>query len=258
MSILLERNDRTATLTLNRPDKRNALSAELVRELGDGLRDLERDDSVRVIVLAAAGKVFSAGADLDALKQLRDATWADNTADSRLLSDLFQAIRRHPRPVVARVHGHAIAGGCGLVAACDLAVAARGAKFGFTEVRIGFVPAIVSALLARKMPEGVLREWMLTGQLYAAEEARDAGIVNQVVDGDLLDSAVLELAGRIANNTSARAVAQTKRLLADTHPGGSNGLRDFLIQQNAFARQSEDCKSGVEAFLGKKDPPWKR
>ncbi len=255
--LLSRRDGPVLTLTLNRPDKRNALNAELVGALTDALDAAAEDDGIRVVVLTGAGRVFSAGADLAALEALQTASAEDNLADSARLARLFEAIYRHPKPVVAKVNGHAIAGGCGLAAVCDLALVAEGAKLGFTEVRIGFVPAIVSVFVLRKLGEAAARDLMLRGHLVSAEEAARVGLITRAVALEELDEAVKELAREIAAGTSATAVALTKRLLADVPGMGLSEALGHAVQLNALARSTDDCRAGIAAFLSKTDPPWK-
>ena len=245
------------TLTLNRPDKRNALSAGLVGELKEALAEAAADDGVRVVVLTGAGKAFSAGADLAALEALQTASAEANLADSQHLAEVFAAIYRHPKPVVAKVNGHAIAGGCGLAAVCDLALVSTRAKLGFTETRIGFVPAIVSVFVLRKLGEAAARDLMLRGHLISAEEAAAVGLVTRAVAPDALDAEVDAVARELATETSATAVALTKGLLADVPGMGLDEALGHAVQLNALARGTDDCRAGIAAFLGKTDPPWR-
>ena len=249
---------RVATLTLNRPEKRNALDAALVTALREALATAASDDAVRVLVLTGAGTVFSAGADLAALEALRTASPMDNTADSAHLAGLFAELYRHPKPVIAKVNGHAIAGGCGLAAVCDLSVAVEPAKLGFTEVRLGFVPAIVSVFVLRKLGEAAARDLMLRGHLIDAAEAARIGLITRAVPPDALDDAVAALARGIATETSGTAVTLTKRLLASIPGMGLDEALAHAIQLNAFARGTDDCRAGVDAFLRKEAPPWRR
>lgn len=246
-----------ATITLNRPDKRNALNGDLVTELSVALEEAAVDDEVRCVVLTGAGKVFSAGADLEGLRQLQQATPMENEADSRRLADLYRQIYLHPKAVIAKVNGHAIAGGCGLAAVCDLSVAGDAAKFGFTEVRIGFVPAIVSVFVVRKIGEAAARELFLRGHLVSASEAASIGLINRSVPAADLDDVVDRTASEIANETSASAVSLTKRVLAQVPGMGLDEAIGHAVQANAFARGTADCQAGIAAFLEKTDPPWK-
>lgn len=245
------------TLTMDRPEVRNALNADLVAALRQRLDDASGDASVRVIVLTGSGSAFSAGADLAALQGLQTASAEANLADSEHLAGLFDAIVQHPKPIVAKVGGHAIAGGCGLAAACDFSLVASGAKLGFTEVRIGFVPAIVAVIARRKLGDAALRDLMLTGRLITAQEAEACGLVTRAVAPEDLDAETDALCRSLATETSGTAVALTKRLLADVHGMGWAEGVSYATRLNALARSTDDCKAGVAAFLGKTAPPWK-
>lgn len=245
------------TLTLDRPEVRNALSAELVGALTQAVQEAGRDESVRVIVLTGTGRAFSAGADLAALQALSTASAEANLADSEHLADLFKAIYHSPKPIVAKVQGHAIAGGCGLAAVCDLSYVSADAKLGFTETRIGFVPAIVSVFAVRKLGEGAARDLLLRGRLLDASEAARLGLVTEAVPADELDDVVDAVCHELATETSASAVALTKRLLADVPSLGIAEGLSYAARLNALARATDDCRAGVAAFLNKTDPPWK-
>ncbi len=245
------------TLTLDRPDVRNALSADLVDALRRALADAAGDASLRAVVLAGAGNVFSAGADLAALQALQSASAEANLADSERIAGLIEDVYRHPLPIVAKVHGHAIAGGCGLAAVCDVSIASESAKFGFTETRIGFVPAIVGVLVVRKLGEAAARDLLLRGHLIPAAEAARIGLITRVVAPDALDAAVDELTSEIARETSRSAIALTKRLLADVPSMGLSEGLSYASRLNALSRSTDDCRAGVAAFLDKRDPPWK-
>lgn len=248
---------RVATLTMNRPEKRNALDGALVGALAEAFEAVAGEGHVRVVVLTGAGPAFSAGADLAALRAIREAGPMENLADSEHLARLFERIYRCPKPVVARVNGPAVAGGCGLAAVCDLSVAVETAKLGFTEVRIGFVPAIVSVFVRRKVGEAAARDLLLRGHLVDAATAADLGLITRAVPQEALDEAVSRIAREIASETSASAVALTKRLLADTAGMGWREAMDYAVQANAFARSTDDCRAGIDAFLERKDPPWR-
>ena len=255
--LAVDRSGPVLTLTLDRPDKRNALSAELVDALRAEVDGAATDDAVRVIVLTGSGRAFSAGADLSAIQTLRQASAEANLADSDRLASLFEAIYRSPKPVVAKVNGHAIAGGAGLAAVCDVSLVADGAKIGFTETRIGFVPAIVSVFVMRKLGEAAARDLLLRGHLVSADEAARIGLVTRVVAPDELDDACDALCAEIARETSGSAVALTKRLLADVQGMGLAEGLSYASRLNALARATDDCRAGVDAFLGKTDPPWR-
>jgi methylglutaconyl-CoA hydratase len=229
----------------------------LVSALQKGLKQAAEDEGVRVVVLTGAGKAFSAGADLAALEALQTATPMENVADSEHLARLFEQIYLHPKPVIARINGHAIAGGSGLAAVCDFSIAAEHAKMGFTETRIGFVPAIVMVFVLRKLGEAAARDLLLRGALITAQDAADMGLITRAVPAEALDETVATLAQEIATQTSASAVALTKRMLAQVPGMGLQEALAYATQMNAFARGTSDCQAGIAAFLNKTDPPWR-
>lgn len=256
--ILYDTRGAVATITLNRPDKRNALNADLVEALAGALRKAEADEACRVVVITGAGSAFSAGADLEALRQLQSATAEDNQDDSQRLADLFAQIYLHPKAVIARINGPAVAGGCGLAAVCDFSIASETAKMGFPEVRIGFIPAIVSAFVLRKLGETAARDMFLRGHLFSAREAAAERLITKAVPAEQLDADVASLADELASETSPTAVGLTKRLMAEV---GGLDLHEALahaVQVNASARSTADCRAGVSAFLEKRTPPWKQ
>ncbi|NND72791.1 MAG: enoyl-CoA hydratase/isomerase family protein [Rhodothermales bacterium] len=241
---------------MNHPDNRNALNYNMVSDLINAFNEVKGRDSVRAVVLTGAGSAFSAGADLKALEALSSATFDENLQDSSRLAELFETIYRFPKVVIARINGHAIAGGTGLAAVCDFAIASEEAKMGFTEVRIGFVPAIVMVFVTRKLREADSRDLMLRGHLIQAAEAADMGLINMAVSADALDDTVSELALEIATMTSSQSIERTKRLLAEIQSMSiSDGLK-VAARENAEARATEDCLAGITAFLAKKTPPW--
>lgn len=237
------------TLTLNRPAKRNALSAELIEDIGKGLAELVADESIRVIVLKAEGPAFCAGADLDSLQRMADATAMENLADSVRLKDMLQSIADCPKPVIAQVHGPAVAGGCGLASVCDIVVAGRnGAVFGYSEVRIGFIPAIVLVYLLQKVGDARARRLVLSAELVSADEAHRIGLISDVVEDDNLEAYVMALALKLAAN-SGTAMALTKQMVNSIHGMSPESALSYATSLNAFARQTEDCKKGIARFL---------
>jgi methylglutaconyl-CoA hydratase len=250
------KEDRKAIIVLNQPEKRNALSPPLVKGLKDAFDAYSNDPAVRTIILRAEGPVFCAGADLDYLRELQAFGYAENVADSARLRDLYYQIYTCPKPVIAQVQGHAIAGGCGLITVCDFVFAVPEAKFGYTEVRIGFIPAIVMSFLVRRVGEGQARRLLLGGELIPAKEANNIGIVSHVVPSDMIQIEVDDFASKIALNNSGEAMAATKRMLAEVQ---SLTLVDALshgVEMNAKARSSADCRRGIDAFLHKENLVW--
>lgn len=236
------------TLTLNRPEKRNALNAPLVTALRDALRRAAADPAVRVVVLRGAGKDFCAGADLADMERIADLTEAENLADARGLGQLFADMRALPQPIVAVVRGRALAGGCGLATACDLVLAGSDAELGYPEVHLGFVPAMVMAILRRKVTEGKAFDLVARGQRIPAEEARDMGLVNHVFPEATLEDDVARFVADLAARP-ATALALIKSLLyelgdLDFSDGVERGAR-----VNVEARMTEACRDGVRRFL---------
>jgi len=251
-----EVSDRIAYITLNRPDKRNALNHAFVTELKAAFGRAESDSGVKVIVLRANGKAFCAGADLAYLRQLQAFNFEENLQDSNHLMELFAQIYRHPKPVIAQVEGHAIAGGAGLATVCDFAFVVPEAKFGYTEVRIGFIPAIVMVFLVRKCGELRAKELLLSGDIISAETAVNYNILNRVVPAEEIQDHVREFADRLCVQNSGQSMAMTKRLLGDIqHFPIAEGLA-FASKMNAHTRGTEDCKRGISAFLNKEDLKW--
>ncbi len=253
---LYEVKNRIAYITLNRPEKRNAMSHEMVSELMAAFTNAERDESVKVVVLRANGSSFCAGADLAYLQQLQKFTYSQNLEDSNHLKGLFLKIYTLSKVVVAQVQGHALAGGCGLATVCDFSFSVPEAKFGYTEVRIGFIPALVKVFLIRKIGEGKARELLLTGDLVDAEKAKDLGLINYVVAADKLESAVEEFAQRLIAQNSAQSMAFTKRMICEVQGKGLEDALKYAAEMNAKARASEDCQKGIAAFLNKEKIEW--
>jgi methylglutaconyl-CoA hydratase len=254
--VLYEVSSRIATLTINRPEKRNALNPALVSELIDYFLVAEEDDDVKVIILKANGGVFSAGADLAYLQQLQQHTYEENLADSNLLKKLFTTICYLPKVVIAQVEGHAIAGGCGLATVCDFIFAVPEANFGYTEVKLGFVPAIVSCFLMRKTSETIAKKLLLTGEVFDAETALKYNLITYVTKKEEIAQNVTEFALNLCSDTSANALMVTKQLINQTtYPWLEKSL-EFAVQINARVRESEDFKTGVASFLRKEKTKW--
>jgi methylglutaconyl-CoA hydratase len=248
--------NQVAKITINRPEKRNALSSALVSSLKSAFAESIQSSDARVIVLKASGTVFSAGADLAYLQQLQKNTYEENLEDSNHLRSLFELIYTAPKPVIAQVQGDAIAGGCGLVSVCDIVVTTNAARFGFTEVKIGFIPALVSVFLLKKIGESHTRKLLLEGGLITADEALKVGIVHEIVEESALETHVMEKAEKLARTNSPEAMQNTKKLLLDlSHLSIGDGLNLAEIA-NAKARASDDCKKGIAAFLNKEKISW--
>lgn len=254
--VLYEVKDRVGFITLNRPDKRNALSSELVSELFTAFGQAEKDESVKVVVLRAAGEAFCAGADLAYLQQLQSNSFEQNLEDSNHLKKLFLKIYSLEKIVIAQVQGHALAGGCGLATVCDFVFANEWAKFGYTEVKIGFIPALVSVFLVRKIGEQRARQLLLSGDVVKAQEALQLGLVNQVLNENDLEEKVRTFAQQLVAKNSAQSMKLTKQLIAESQSLSLNDALDFAATMNAKARATDDCKKGIAAFLNKQELSW--
>lgn len=242
--------DGVATLLLDRPEKRNALNGAVIAGLKEGLARAALDPAVRVVLLRGAGKDFCSGADLAELERIADLGPEANLEDAASLGELFIALRRHPKPVVAAVQGRALAGGCGLATACDLVLARDDAQFAYTEVHLGFVAAMVMAILRRKLGEGRAFELVALGNRIPAAEAERIGLVNRVIPAEEWDAAVEHFVFELASR-SPSAVSLTKRLLYGLDGVGFEDGIARGAEVNALARMTEACRDGVRRFLAK-------
>lgn len=243
-----------ATITLNRPDKRNAISYELIDDLMAALKQAA-GSSAQIVILTGAGKAFCSGMDLDNLKQLTGRTHEQNLIDSETMAMLFRSLYDFPKPTIAAVNGPAIAGGTGLATLCDFTLASPEAKFGYTEVRIGFVPAIVSSFLIANIGEKRARDLLLTGRVFGAEEAHKLGLVNEIVAPEQLMPRALELAQQLMENSPASLHA-TKKLLSGYTREQLDRQVAQAVQANAAIRKTADFKEGITSFLEKRKPTW--
>jgi len=243
-------NDGIARITLNRPEKRNALSPELIAGLSAALADSARDASVRVVILSGAGQDFCSGADLAAFDRAAEAGVIDHMETARGLAGVLLQMRHHPRPIVAAVRGRALAGGCGLATACDLIVAAESAKFGYPEVNIGFVPAMVMAILRRNMTEKRAFELIVTCEIIDAHAAHAAGLINRVFPDAEFDARVNQYAASLAAK-SASAISLSKNLLYHMDSMNLEAAIEAGVHGNALARMTEDARRGIEKFIKK-------
>lgn len=248
--------DGVGTVTLDRPDVRNAFSETMIAELTHAFVDLAKNDHAKVIVLAAAGKAFCAGADLNWMKKMAGYSEAENRADALLLARMLKTIHDCPKPVVARVQGDVYAGGTGLVAASDIAVCVREAAFCLSETRLGLIPATIGPYVIRAMGERAARRYMLTAERFDAAEALRIGYVHEVVDADALDAAVARFVDVLKANSS-NAMHETKRLIRDvaTAPLDEALLAD-TAGRIATVRASDEGREGIRSFLEKRKPSW--
>ncbi len=252
----LKIENRVAYITINRPEKRNALNAQVVQDLKDLFTEAEQSKNAKVIVLRANGDAFCAGADLAYLKELQDNTFEENIADSNHLKELFEQIYTNKKVVIAQVEGHAIAGGGGLASVCDFVFSVPEAKFGFTEVKIGFVPAIISVFILRKIGEKRTKELLLTGDLVTANKAKTMELINFVVDSESIEDEVQTFTEKLINNCSADSLGLTKELLAHVSAMDYSEGLNYASKMNANARSTKDCVAGISAFLNKEKIKW--
>lgn len=254
--LLVDRDGRgVVTLTMNRPEVRNAFGPGLMEALGAALAELRGDEDVRVVVLTGAGSVFSAGADLNWMRSMVDYTHDEQVADSRRLDRLMHAIDTFPAPVVAKVNGHALAGGTGLVACADIVVAVRGAKLGFTEAKLGLAPAVISTYVLPKIGVGAARPLFLTGEAFDVERGRAIGLVHELCDADDLDEVTDGVVGKLLA-AAPGAQREIKRMIREVAGLDPVEAREITIPLIARLRNGPEGQAGMQAFLGKASPPW--
>lgn len=250
----LSTNNNITTITLNRPEKRNALSVQLVEEMMAAFDEIERS-STQVVILTGTGKAFCAGMDLDGLKSLVDKTHDENVRDSERAAKLFRRVYDFPLPTIAAVNGAAIAGGTAMATMCDFTLAVPNAKFGYTEVRIGFVPAIVSSFLVWQVGHKIARDLLLSGRTFDADDAYRFGLVNEVIDPDRLMFRATELATELMQN-SPSSMRVTKKLINGFISKTLDQQIGDAIQDNAGIRTTDDFREGISSFLEKRKPKW--
>jgi methylglutaconyl-CoA hydratase len=253
-TLLLEYDGEIAYLTLNRPEKRNAISSPMIMELQSALDAIEKTHA-RVVIMTGAGSAFCAGADLDMLAAIAEQSASENQDDSRRIAKLFRRIWSFPRPMIAAVNGAAYAGGCGIATLCDFTLASTEARFGYTEVKIGFIPAIVSVFLTRQVGQKRSRDLLLTGRIIEPDEARLFGLVTEVVPAERLMDRAKELAAQIIA-ASPSSVTRAKHLLICSETVGVDHDLERAILENARIRCTPDFKEGVASFLEKRKPVW--
>jgi methylglutaconyl-CoA hydratase len=243
-----------ATITLNRPEKRNAISPEMISDLLAAFDEAEASPA-QVLILTGAGKAFCSGMDLDALKALASQTPAQHLEDARTLARLCRRLWSFPKPTIAAVNGHAIAGGCGLATLCDFTIAVPEAKFGYPEVRIGFLPAVVSIFLVRQIGEKHARDLLLTGRTVEAAEALRLGLITQIVPAEELIQTAHHLAATL-QASSPTSLRTTKKLLCDFAAPEIDRKLELAIAESAQIRATQDFREGLASFLEKRAPRW--
>jgi len=253
-TLIPEISGHIANITLNRPDKRNAISAAMIAELQTALDEIEKSHA-RVVILTGAGTAFCAGMDLEMLSAIAQQSPAENQEDSRRMAKMFRRIWSFPRPLIAAVNGAALAGGCGIATLCDFTLAVPDARFGYTEVRIGFLPAIVSVFLTRQIGEKKTRDLLLTGRIIEAPEAKELGLVNEIVPAEHLLARANELA-EVLISASPGSLARAKRLMTSAAAASVDHDLERAVLENARIRCTPDFKEGLASFLEKRKPVW--
>ncbi|MBU1298263.1 MAG: enoyl-CoA hydratase/isomerase family protein [Bacteroidetes bacterium] len=246
-----------ARVTLNRPAKRNALNDKLIRELTDIFIQISKNENIKAVILSGAGEAFCSGADLEYLRQISSYSIEENQEDSRRLLRLYQSIYELRKPVVAMVNGPALAGGCGLATVCDFIIASeQEAKFGYPEVKIGFIPAIVLIYLIKRIGEGKARELVLTGKIITAKEALTIGLINNMVNHDDLENYAINFVNELIEINSGTAMGLCKEMFTTFGSMDTKQALEYAANLNAFTRLTPDCKKGINSFLNKEKIKW--
>jgi len=254
--VLYEVKNRIGIITLNKPEKRNALNFDFVNEIKEKIRFADADENCKVIVIKSSGEAFSSGADLASLQKMQANTIEQNLEDSNNLKELFHLIYTSKKIVISQVDGPALAGGCGLATICDFVFASTNSKFGYTEVKIGFVPAIVMIFLIRKIGEQNARRLLLTGDIISSERAKEINLIDFVVDKTQLEEEVFSFAQKLCTSTSAQSIQVTKQMINEVQNKSLDEALDYASSMNSQARMTKDCVKGINAFLNKEKISW--
>ena len=252
----IEIKNRIGYLILNRIEKKNALNFEFIRNLKTALDDLAENSEVKLLVIKSSSDVFCAGADLEYLISLKDNSYQDNLRDTQHIAELFDKIYNFPKLTIAQVEGHAIAGGCGIATAADFCYATPEAKFGYSEVRIGFIPALVSIYLIKKIGESKARELLLTGKLVSGEEAVKLGLINTIVEKESMQNFIENISLNLVHTTSEISIRETKKLLLQLHDKSWEEALNIATTANAKMRETSDFKKGLNSFINKEKLTW--
>ena len=245
-----------AYVTLDRPDVHNAFNDELIRLLTEAFREVARRSEVRVVVLRGNGKSFCAGADLNWMKRMVDYSFEENLEDAHRMTQMFSDIAKCPKPVIARIHGAALGGGSGLAAACDISIAVETAQFGFTEVKLGILPAVISPFVIARIGPARAREFFITGERFLAPVAMNIGLIQQVVVHEAaLDTLIESKISQILTSAPG-AIAAAKELVFGIASGSLEISLELAAEATARARAGEEGQAGMKAFLERQKPPW--
>ena len=256
-TILYSVEDNIARVTFNRPDVHNAFNDKMINELSRVFDEIEKERGIRVVIITGKGKSFCAGADLNWMRRVKDYSYEDNLKESLDLAEMLYKIYSSAKPTIARVNGAAIGGGTGLVAVCDIAVAATKAKFSFSEAKLGLIPACISPYVMKKCGEGKCREFFLTGERLTAEKAYNAGLVNLVVDLEQIDDVVNDLVDKLVTS-GPDAIRSCKELLRRVSEMSLEQAKKYTAEVIAKLRISDEGQEGMNAFLEKRKPTWSK
>jgi len=254
-TIIYKKSNQVANIIFNRPEIHNAFNSTVIREMLHLFDELKKDDDLRLVLLTGKGKSFCAGADLNWMRAVVKQSFEENLKESMELAELFHKIYTLKRPIIGKINGAAIGGGTGFVALCDISIAARSAKFSFSEVKIGLVPACIGPYVIKKMGEGKARELFITGERMTAQRALDMGLVNKVVDDDKLDEEVNTLIKAVLSS-GPEAVAMAKKLVGEVPGMTADEFKPFTAEMIARLRVSDEGQEGMDAFLNKRKPNW--
>lgn len=256
-TLLVEKEQNVTTIILNRPEKKNAINDKMIKDLGNIFDTLLTDNGTKVVILTGQGDAFCSGADLSYLDKLKNYSYDENFKDSKYLAELFLKIYNFPKPTIAKVQGAALAGGCGLSSVCDFIISDENARFGYPEVKIGFIAAIVSIFLIKQIGERKARDLLLTGKIISAEEALSIGLINKIVLNKQIDTYIQNFVIKLIEN-SGQAIRATKSLFSDYKGESLLQVINNLARKNAEFRQTQDFKEGLTAFLEKRKPNWNK
>jgi methylglutaconyl-CoA hydratase len=253
---VLKDND-VATLTLNRPEVHNAMNERLVREITNCFKELANDEKIKVIVLTGKGESFCAGADLNWMKSMVMYSKEENIRDSRLLLDMYDAIYNCPKPVIGKINGHAFGGGTGLIAVCDINIAAIGSKFAFSEVKLGIIPSVISTYVVRRIGISNMKRLFITGERFNSEYAKEIGLIDFVTEKDDFNSTVERYVEQL-RSSSPKAIKEIKNLVNNYKKMDIERYKEFTVEKISELRVSEEGQEGMNAFLEKRRPKWER
>lgn len=248
--------DRIGYIILDRPEKRNALNSEFVDEIKLSIKSFENNSNVRALVLESSGDVFCAGADLAYLQKLQNFTYDENLADSKSLAELFKLIYAFPKPIVSIVNGAALAGGCGLATVCDICFATPDSTFGYTEAKIGFIPAIVLVFLRKKIGEAASKKMLFTGEIFSSENALQYGLITEIVDANKIKDYAHNWVMNLIEKSSGNSISMIKEMYNSLDSLSLDDAISYACEMNAKTRETEDCRKGISSFLTKQKISW--